>query len=231
MSGGLPEVVHIDRPGREVVVALDNDRLVTLGEYDSIPNGARHARPLIASTVFNVEQLPNSPRHFGHDGFAGRYGVLVRTGRTFMQSVLIFIHILSAGTWLGTNVVQAVTNDRMAKESDEVAAGWLTAVVRWGTVVYAPAAVPVLVTGIWMVTISNGAYRYESLFVVIGFGMIVIGVFFGNRIFGPQSEKAAALRSNGQNADSIYSRLRTFGLIDMVLLLVTFAAMVGRWGA
>jgi hypothetical protein len=30
---------------------------------------------------------------------------------------------------------------------------------------------------------------------------------------------------------SIYSRLRTFGLIDMVLLLVTFAAMVGRWGA
>lgn len=148
-----------------------------------------------------------------------------------MQSVLLFIHILAAGTWLGTSVVQAVTNDRMAKESDEVAAGWLTAVVRWGTVVYAPAAVLVLVTGIWMVAISNGAYRYESLFVVIGFGMIVIGVFFGNRIFGPQSEKAAALRSDGQNADSIYSRLRTFGLIDMALLLVTFAAMVGRWGA
>ena len=148
-----------------------------------------------------------------------------------MQSVLLYIHILAAGTWLGTSVVQAVTNNRMAKESDEVAAGWLTAVVRWGTVVYAPAAVLVLITGIWMVAISNGGYRYESLFVVIGFGMIVIGVFFGNRIFSPQSEKAAALRSNGQNADSIYSRLRTFGLIDMVLLLVTFAAMVGRWGA
>lgn len=70
----------------------------------------------------------------------------------------------------------------MSKESDEVAVGWLNAVVRWGTVIYAPAAVLVLDTGIWMVAISNEVYRFESLFVVIGFGMVVIGVYFGNRI-------------------------------------------------
>ena len=40
----------------------------------------------------------------------------------------------------------------------------------------------VLDTGIWMVAISNEVYRFESLFVVIGFGMVVIGVYFGNRI-------------------------------------------------
>lgn len=148
-----------------------------------------------------------------------------------MTSVLLYIHILAAGAWIGTSVVQAVTNDRMSKESDEVAVGWLNAVVRWGTVIYAPAAVLVLVTGIWMVAISNEVYRFESLFVVIGFGMVVIGVYFGNRIFGPLSLKAAGLRAKGEDAGPVYGRLRTFGLIDMILLLITFAAMVGRWGA
>ena len=148
-----------------------------------------------------------------------------------MTSVLLYIHILAAGAWIGTNVVQAVTSDRMSKESDEVAVGWLTAVVRWGTVIYAPAAVLVLVTGTWMVAISNEVYRFESLFVVIGFGMVVIGLYFGNRIFGPLSLKAAGLRAKGEDAGPVYRRLRTFGLIDMILLLITFAAMVGRWGA
>jgi hypothetical protein len=148
-----------------------------------------------------------------------------------MNSVLLYIHIVAAGAWIGTNVVQAVTNDRMSKESDEVAAGWLNAVVRWGTVIYAPAAVLVLITGIWMVAISNDLYRFESLFVVIGFGMVAIGVFFGTRIFGPLSLKAAGLREKGDDAGQVYGRLRTFGLIDMILLLVTVAAMVGRWGA
>ncbi|MBT8246713.1 MAG: DUF2269 domain-containing protein [Acidimicrobiia bacterium] len=148
-----------------------------------------------------------------------------------MTSVLLYIHILAAGAWIGTSVVQAVTNDRMSRESDEVAVGWLKAVVRWGTVIYAPAAVLVLVTGIWMVAISNEVYRFESLFVVIGFGMVVIGVYFGNRIFGPLSLKAAGLRAKGEDAGPVYGRLRTFGLIDMILLLITFAAMVGRWGA
>lgn len=148
-----------------------------------------------------------------------------------MTSVLLYIHILAAGAWIGTSVVQAVTNDRMSKESDEVAVGWLNAVVRWGTVIYAPAAVLVLVTGIWMVAISNEVYRFESLFVVIGFGMVVIGVYFGNRIIGPLSLKAAGLRARGEDAGPVYGRLRTFGLIDMILLLITFAAMVGRWGA
>ena len=148
-----------------------------------------------------------------------------------MTSVLLYIHILAAGTWIGTNVVQAVTNDRMSKESDEVAVGWLNAVVRWGTVIYAPAAVLVLVTGIWLVAISNDVYRFESPFVVIGFGMVVIGLYFGNRIFGPLNLKAAGLRAKGDDAGRVYGRLRTFGLIDTILLLVTVAAMVGRWGA
>lgn len=148
-----------------------------------------------------------------------------------MTSVLLYIHILAAGAWIGTSVVQAVTNDRMSRESDEVAVGWLKAVVRWGTVIYAPAAVLVLVSGIWMVAISNEVYRFESLFVVIGFGMVVIGVYFGNRIFGPLSLKAAGLRAKGEDAGPVYGRLRIFGLIDMILLLVTVAAMVGRWGA
>jgi hypothetical protein len=37
--------------------------------------------------------------------------------------VLLNIHILAAGTWIGTN-------DRISRDDDEVATGWLKAVFR-----------------------------------------------------------------------------------------------------
>ncbi len=149
-----------------------------------------------------------------------------------MASVLLFIHILAACAWWGTSVVQMVTNRRMAESSDEIAANWLRTVVSYGNSIYLPSALVLLGTGIWMVII-NDAYGFGNLFVTIGFVMVVVGAFFGARIFGPTSEKAAEMRESGDldGAQPLYGRLRTAGMVDGLLLTVTIASMVGRWGA
>ena len=149
-----------------------------------------------------------------------------------MGSVLLFIHILAAAAWFGTSVAQMVTNRRMAESSDEIAANWLRTVVSYGNSIYLPSALVLLATGIWMVAIDP-TYGYGNLFVTIGFVMVVVGAVFGARIFGPLSERAAALRDEGKRDEAmpIYTRLRTAGMVDGLLLTVTIAAMVGRWGA
>lgn len=149
-----------------------------------------------------------------------------------MASALLFVHILAAGAWFGTSVVQMVTNRRMASSSDDVAAHWLRTVVSYGNWIYMPSALLLLITGVWMVLL-NDAYGFGNLFVTIGFIMIVVGAVFGARIFGPLSEQAADLREQGKSAEAqpLYTRLRTAGMIDGLLLTVTIAAMVGRWGA
>lgn len=149
-----------------------------------------------------------------------------------MQTVLLFIHILAAAAWFGTNVVQAVLNRRMADEPDAVAAKWLRATVLFGTRIYTPAAVLLLITGVWMVII-NPAYGFGAGFVTIGFAMVIVGAVLGARVFGPVGEQAAELREQGETdaAQPLYQRLQAFGLVDTTLLTVTIAAMVWRWGA
>lgn len=149
-----------------------------------------------------------------------------------MSSVLLFVHILAAGAWFGTSVTQMVTNRRMAESSDEVASNWLRTVVGFGNRIYLPSALILLVTGIWMVLIDD-AYGFGNLFVTIGFLMVIVGAVFGARIFGPLSERAAELREHGNasEAQPLYSRLRVAGMVDGLLLTVTIASMVGRWGA
>lgn len=148
-----------------------------------------------------------------------------------MRSVLLFVHIVAAAAWFGTNVVQAVLNRRMAAEPDVVAAKWLRSTVLFGTRIYMPAAVLILITGVWMVIIDP-LYGFGELFVTIGFGMVLVGAVLGARVFGPVGEQAAELREAGNSAAAqpLYRRLQTFGVIDSVLLTVTIAAMVGRWG-
>ena len=40
----VAEVPVVETVPRKVVVALDDDRVITLGEYDAIPHGFRHQR-------------------------------------------------------------------------------------------------------------------------------------------------------------------------------------------
>ena len=145
--------------------------------------------------------------------------------------ILLVLHIAGAGTWLGANVVQAVVPPIAAREGASILAGWYRVTTAMSTRLYVPAAVLILITGVLMV-LDNDAYGFGSLFVTIGFGMIVIGALLGQFVFGPGGEAAAAAVESGDgNAIRLsVGKITRYGLIDTLLLLFTITAMVLRLG-
>lgn len=148
-----------------------------------------------------------------------------------MGAVLLFIHILAAGAWIGANVTQLVVTPSMQKTGGTAAAAWMRQTVRMGTRIFTPAALILLVTGILLV-IDEDVYEFEQVFVVIGVLMVIIGAVLGMRVFGPQGKKAAELHESGDQsaAAAVHRKLTSFAILDMALLIFTVWAMVKRLG-
>jgi len=150
-----------------------------------------------------------------------------------MSDFLLVLHIAGAGTWLGANIVQAVAPSMAFNQGGAVASGWYRIAARLSKVLYIPAAILIVVTGIFLVLASEGAYSFGSTFVASGFTMIVIGAVLGSFVFGPVSERAADAieASDGAAIKATTGRLATFGVIDTLLLLTTITVMVLKLGA
>lgn len=149
-----------------------------------------------------------------------------------MGNVLLWLHIVGVGTWLGANVVQAVAPPLAASQGSEVAAGWFRMGRALGTRLYMPAGILVLVTGVLLVLDSDDAYGFGDLFVTIGFAMIVLGIVLGNVFIDKAAEGAAEAVESGDQGRirQAVAKLSTFGLIDTLALLFTIYAMVARLG-
>ncbi len=149
-----------------------------------------------------------------------------------LRDILLVLHIAAAGTWLGANMVQAVAPSMTAKQGPAAAAGWFRVAAGLSTRLYMPAAIVLLATGIWMVLLTD-AYGFGTVFVTIGFAMIVVGTLLGIFVFERGSLRAADAIDAGDEmaAKASRGRLAGFGILDTVLLLFTITAMVLRLGA
>lgn len=143
--------------------------------------------------------------------------------------ILLVLHIVGAGTWLGANIVQAVVPPIAARAGAATLAGWYRVTTELSRRLYIPAAILILLTGVALV-LDSEAYGFGSIFVTIGFGMIILGAILGIVVFGPGGEAAAeAVESEDPSRiKSAVSRLTTWGLVDTLLLLFTITAMVIR---
>lgn len=149
-----------------------------------------------------------------------------------LRDILLILHIAGAGAWLGANIVQALAPSLAAKQGPAAQAGWYRIAAKLSSRLYMPAAILILITGIWMVLL-NDAYGFGTLFVTIGFGMIIVGAILGILVFDRGSEQAATAIEAGDQAAirSATGRLAGFGVLDTLLLLFTITAMVLRLGA
>jgi uncharacterized membrane protein len=149
-----------------------------------------------------------------------------------LRDVLLILHIAGAGAWLGANIVQAMAPSLAAKQGPAAQAGWYRIAARLSSRLYMPAAILILITGVWMVLLSD-AYGFGTLFVTIGLAMIIIGAILGILVFDRGSERAATAIETGDQAAirSATGRLAGFGVLDTVLLLFTITVMVLRLGA
>ncbi|MEX2278685.1 MAG: DUF2269 family protein [Acidimicrobiia bacterium] len=148
-----------------------------------------------------------------------------------MYQFLLFLHIAAAAAWIGATVRQ-FAEAPVARAGQPVArALWHRNQVAMGTRLFAPAAVVVLVSGIWMV-VSNDAVGFGTPFISIGFAAVIFGVAVGPAVFGKRGEAAAAKLDEGDvaGADAIAKKTRPIELLDLAILLVTLAAMVWKWG-
>jgi hypothetical protein len=148
-----------------------------------------------------------------------------------MQEFLLVIHIIAAGAWIGTNVVQLVTTRRIIANGGPTAASWMTSIVHWGRVIYTPAAVVILATGIGMV-LNSSLYEFSNAFVSIGFLAVIVAAALGMTVFAKGGERAAAAFSSGDDAAGRNAAMATmpWGALDSVILLVAVFAMVYKWG-
>ncbi|HEY7468397.1 MAG TPA: hypothetical protein VIC07_02540 [Acidimicrobiia bacterium] len=149
-----------------------------------------------------------------------------------LRDVLLTLHIAAAGTWLGANIVQAVAPSMAAKQGPEAAAGWYRVAGRLSGRLYMPVGIVVAATGIWMILISE-TFDFSSVFVGIGFVVVIIGALLGKFVFEPGSERAAAAIESGDQTAirSAASRIATFGAIDTLLVLLAITVMVLKLGA
>jgi uncharacterized membrane protein len=145
--------------------------------------------------------------------------------------LLLFVHIVAVGAWLGARVTQFVVTPAMQEIGEVQAAAWMRQTVRMGTAIYTPAAVLLLITGFWMV-LRDPLYEFEQTFVAIGIVMVILGSVFGMRIFGPGGREVADLHEAGKTSEAAaaHKRLATFGAIDTLLLMFTIWAMISRLG-
>jgi hypothetical protein len=150
-----------------------------------------------------------------------------------LRDTLLTIHILAAGTWIGANAVQFVMTPRVGDRGAAIAAAWHRAVVGLMRVLYMPAALILLVTGVLLVTaIDETSYEMSDAFVSIGFLAVIIGAGLGMRFFAPQSRLAAEAYDGGDTgaAAAIERKITIGGLVDTAVLVVTVVAMVAKWG-
>jgi hypothetical protein len=147
-----------------------------------------------------------------------------------MRTTLLFIHIASAGAWLGGNFTQIVVGPMLQRREPNVAAAWFRATVDMGTRLYTPAGVILLITGIWQVLTTG--YEFEDPFVVIGILAIAVGITLGVGVFGPQGSKAAEFAEQGDaGALAVVRRkLMGFGALDTLVILFAMWAMVKKLG-
>jgi hypothetical protein len=147
-----------------------------------------------------------------------------------LRTTLLVIHILAAAAWFGANVTQAVVTPHFVRAGGEPAARWWRATVQMGRVLYMPAGIIVLVTGVFLVT--SGPYSFADLFVSIGFLAVIVGVVLGIVVFGPRGRRAAELHESGDSAAAVpvERSIAGFGALDTVVVAVTILAMVAKWG-
>ncbi len=147
-----------------------------------------------------------------------------------LNSFLLIIHIAAAATWFGANIMQAVVPPLMAKQSVEAVAGWYRVGAGLSKKLYMPAALLILVTGIWMV-LRIEAFGLGTRFVTVGFVVIIIGAILGIVVFTPGGEAAAeAVESGDQSRIKASSaKLAMWGTVDTLLILFAIGVMVIRW--
>ena len=147
-----------------------------------------------------------------------------------MRNLALWLHIIGASMWIGTNVAQMVIGPRLVKEGAGLA--WLKAVEKAGGPIYGAASGLIILTGIYLV-VSNDSFSFGSAFVGIGIAVVIIGGAMAGLVFNRRTRQTIGLFEGGDTAKAttVYQSIGGWALLDTALLAFAVLAMVSKWGA
>jgi len=149
-------------------------------------------------------------------------------------NTLKFLHVLSAITWVGGNIYAQVLATKVIGEGDPVHMGTIAKDLGdLGNRLLLPAAVSVLVFGVWIVAAS--ALNFTDTFVLIGLVGVAITIVTGAFFIGPEAGRLGKLAADHDPADpEIQQRIRrivSISRIDLIVLVLVVADMVFKPGS
>lgn len=146
---------------------------------------------------------------------------------TFVYNALLFIHIMSAITAVGSNITYGVWNVRAAQEPAN-SAFVLKGIKFIDDRIANPAYGALLVTGLLMVAI--GHWAITSLWIIVALVLFVAIAVIGLVLFSPLLKTQIRLADSGETASAEFQRLanrsRTIGPILGLLVVVIVIMMV-----
>jgi uncharacterized membrane protein len=147
---------------------------------------------------------------------------------------LKFFHVLAAITWVGSAIyAQALATKVMSEGDPARLAKTASDIGDLGKRLITPAAITVLVFGIWMVAV--GPWSLSDTWVVLGLVGIAITIATGAGFLGPESERLGKLGAERDPSDpEIQRRIkRIFAVsrVDLVVLILVVADMVFKPGS
>ena len=146
------------------------------------------------------------------------------------HEIFKFLHVMGAVAWVGSGVGLSVLGWRMRRSDD--LKGLVTVYGRadeLGKVLFGPAVLITLAFGIAMVA-TTPAIAFGDLWILIGFGGIVLSGVAENAIAGPANKRfQAAMATGDADAASRHSGRALVGsYLDVTVLVVVVWAMVAR---
>jgi uncharacterized membrane protein len=147
-----------------------------------------------------------------------------------LYSILKFLHVSAVIIWLGAIITLAVLFVRLASERESGSLQLLARQAEFvGKALIGPAAIVTLLAGgalVWEMGIGMPAWTWWG---VIGFFVsVALGAGVMQRVGRKLSTVAASPNPDSAAIDGLQRRLRTLGIVNIIILLSVVWAMVAK---
>ena len=147
--------------------------------------------------------------------------------------IVKFLHVLSAATWFGAAVSLTILLVRVRAAEDAAAARIVTAhVSALSGRVFAPVSGLTLIFGVLGVFLSEGAWRFTDLWILIGLvGFVIMGIVvgaYGTRLEKRLDDMEARAEPDDAQLGTLRRQTMRLNLFDIGMLAVIIWAMVTK---
>jgi uncharacterized membrane protein len=143
-----------------------------------------------------------------------------------MTKWILLAHLIGGSTWFGAQVyIEALMASAARTKDPETIMTVGLKVARTNQRVLGAAGIITLIFGTWLV--FESIYKFEMLFITIGFAVAIIGLALGFFIFKPKGEEIEEIvAERGLTDPEAMAKMKSLGNLGHVMTLLISIAMI-----